>query len=387
MKSAPRRTIRRVVRVVFVCMLYVLATASAIGQAAQQEKPLMADDVFANVQVLHGLTVDEFMGTMGFISSSLALNCSGCHDPRDQDSYALDNPRKQMARRMILMVDAINKANFGGKRVVTCYTCHRGADRPKGIPSLVEQYSAPPDDDPNEVELSPLSPPNQPSPAQVFDTYIKAIGGAERLAALKSFVARGTYQGFDTAGAEVPFEIYARSPNQRTTVVHLAPGAESVRVVDGQNAWNTSTGTLMEVPVVALSGAELQGAKLEASLMFPGQIRQLLKDWITGFATTLIDDRLVHVVQGTEADDTPVKFYFDRESGLLLRMLRYANTRIGLNPIQVDYADYRTVSGVEMPFMVTVTWTDGRSVYEFSEVEPNAPIDASRFARPVPPGR
>jgi len=385
MKSAPRRTIRRVVRVVFVCMLYVLATASAIGQAAQQEKPLMADDVFANVQVLHGLTVDEFMGTMGFISSSLAMNCSGCHDPRDQDSYALDNPRKQMARRMILMVDAINKANFGGRRVVTCYTCHRGADRPKSIPSLVEQYSAPPDDDPNEVELSPLSLPNRPSPDQVFDTYIEAIGGAERLAALKSFVARGNYQGFDTAGAVVPFEIYARSPNQRTIVVHLAPGAESVRVVDGQNAWNTSTGTLMEVPVVALSGAELQGAKLEASLMFPGQIRPLLTDWITGFATTLIGDRPVHVVQGTEADDTPVKFYFDRETGLLLRMLRYANTRIGLNPIQVDYADYRTVSGVEMPFMVTVTWTDGRSVYEFSEVEPNAPIDASRFARPVPP--
>ena len=119
--------------------------------------------------------------------------------------------------------------------------------------------------------------------------------------------------------------------------------------------------------------------------MFPGQIRQLLKNWITGFATTLIDDRPVHVVQGTQADDTPVKFYFDGETGLLLRMLRYANTRIGLNPIQVDYADYRTVSGVEMPFMVTVTWTDGRSVYEFSEVEPNALIDASRFARPVPP--
>ena len=368
---------------VFVCMLYVLAAASAIGQAAQQEKPLMADDVFANVQVLKGLTVDEFMGTMGFISSSLALNCSGCHDPLDQASYALDNPRKQMARRMILMVDAINKANFGGMRVVTCYTCHRGADRPKNTPSLVEQYSAPPDDDPNEVELSPLAPPNRPSPDQLFDAYIKALGGAERLAALKSFVARGMYEGFDTAGATVPFEIYARAPNQRAIVVHLAPGADSVRVVDGQNAWNTSTGTLMKVPVVALSGAELQGAKLEAALMFPGQIRQLLKNWITGFATTVIDDRPVDVVQGTGADDTPVKFYFDQETGLLVRMFRYANTRIGLNPIQVDYADYRTVSGVEVPFMVTVTWTDGRSVYEFSEVEPNAPIDASRFARPV----
>jgi outer membrane lipoprotein-sorting protein len=66
-------------------------------------------------------------------------------------------------------------------------------------------------------------------------------------------------------------------------------------------------------------------------------------------------------------------------------MVRFAHTRIGLNPIQVDYADYRTVSGVEMPFRFTVTWTDGRSVYELSEVQANAPIDDARFARPMPP--
>jgi hypothetical protein len=381
MKSASRWKIPRTTIAVIVC---VLATASAIGQVAQQEKPPMADDVFKNVQVLRGLTVDEFMGTMGFISSSLAMNCSGCHDPSDADAYALDNPRKQMTRRMILMVDAINEANFGGRRVVTCYTCHRGADRPKSTPSLLGQYSAPPDDDPNDVELSPLPSPNLPSADEVFDRYIEALGGVERLNALNSFVARGTYLGFDTAGVSVPVEIYARSPNQRTIVVDL-PGADNVRVIDGQSAWNTSAGTLMQIPVVALSGSELQGAKLEASLMFPGQIRQLLTDWRTGFATTLIDDRLVHVVQGTAADDTPVKFFFDRETGLLLRMVRFAHTRIGLNPIQVDYADYRTVSGVEMPFRFTVTWTDGRSVYELSEVQANAPIDDARFARPMPP--
>ncbi len=366
----------------------LLAAATAIGQAAQQEKPPMADDVFKNIQVLRGLTVDEFMGTMGFISASLAMNCSGCHDPADADSYALDNPRKQMARRMILMVDALNETHFGGRRVVTCYSCHRGADRPKDTPSLLQQYSAPPDDDPNEVELSPIPRPDLPSADEVFDTYIEAIGGAERLAALTSFVARGTYLGFDTLGVAVPVEIYARAPNQRTTEVHLGSGTgDNVRVFDGRNAWNSTQGTLMPIPVVSLSGAELEGAKLEAALSFPGQIRQLLTDWRTGFATTVIDDRLVHVVQGTQADDSPVKFFFDRETGLLLRMVRYAETRIGLNPIQVDYADYRTVAGVEMPFSLIVTWTDGRSVYEFSELEPNVPIDASRFARPMPPAR
>ena len=99
----------------------------------------MADDVFKNIQVLRGLTVDEFMGTMGFISASLSMNCSDCHDPANAASYAADTPRKQAARRMIVMVDGLNKASFGGRRVVTCYSCHRGADRPKITPSLAEQ--------------------------------------------------------------------------------------------------------------------------------------------------------------------------------------------------------------------------------------------------------
>ena len=373
------------IRVVLVGML---ASAAAIGAAAQQEKPPMADDVFKNIQVLRGLTVDEFMGTMGFISASLSMNCSDCHDPTNAASYASDNPRKQQARRMIVMVDAINKANFGGRRQVTCYSCHRGADRPKITPSLLEQYSPPPADDPNEVELSPIPRPNAPSADQVFDRYLQALGGAQSLAALNSFVARGTYAGFDTLGDAVPVDIYAKSPNQRTTVVHLGSGAaDNVRVFDGRNAWNTSTGTLMPIPVVPLTAGELEGAKLEAALSFPGQITQLLKDWRTGFPTTVIDGQPVDVVQGTQADNTPAKFYFDRETGLLVRLVRYTNTRLGFNPTQIDYADYRTVAGVKMPFKVTTTWTDGRSIIELSELRANAPVDAARFARPMPPAR
>jgi len=52
----------------------VLAFGAVISAAARQEKPPMADDVFKNIQVLRGLTVDEFMGTMGFISASLSMN-------------------------------------------------------------------------------------------------------------------------------------------------------------------------------------------------------------------------------------------------------------------------------------------------------------------------
>ena len=66
-------------------------------------------------------------------------------------------------------------------------------------------------------------------------------------------------------------------------------------------------------------------------------------------------------------------------------MIRYTDSRVGRIPTQIDYGDYREVSGVKMPFHWTVTWLDGRSIIELSDVQPNAPIDAAKFAKPVPP--
>src|SRR5712691_8927392 len=132
-------------QVVAACLLVV---GLANGQTAPQEKPQMAEEVFKNIQVLRGLTVDQFMGTMGFIAAALSMNCSECHHTGSAAEYAEDTPRKQTARKMILMVNALNKSNFGGKREVTCYSCHRSDARPKITPSLAEQYGTPPPDDP-----------------------------------------------------------------------------------------------------------------------------------------------------------------------------------------------------------------------------------------------
>ena len=147
----------------------------------------------------------------------------------------------------------------------------------------------------------------------------------------------------------------------------------------------TSIGTLLPLPVLELSGGELDGARLDAVLSFPAQIKQAFRDWRTGFPDTDIDENAVDIVQGTGAQNMPVKLYFDRKSGLLVRLLRYSETPIGVNPTQIDYADYRDVAGVKLPFRWTVTWTDGRSVTELSTLQPNQPIDASKFARPNPP--
>ena len=380
MLSGSRRNTLFALQIVLISLLSV---ASASGQAAQQEKPPMADEVFKNIQVLRGLTVDQFMGTMGFIAAALSLNCIECHDTSSTAAFALDNPRKLMARRMIVMVNALNKANFGGRREVTCYSCHRGDTRPRVTPRLTEQYGTPPPEDPNEVEIRQRPNPTAPSVDQIFNKYIQGLGGAQRLAGLTSFVGHGTYEGFDTEGDKVPVDIYAKAPNQLTTVVHLKTG-DNIRTYDGRNFWTTSAGTFLPLPVLVMSGGELEGAKLDAALSFPAQIKQTLKDWRTGFPSTTIDDNEVEIVQGTNADNTPVKFFFDKKSGLLLRQLRFTDTPIGLNPTQIDYADYRDVSGVKVPFHWTVTWTDGRSTTELTSVQPNVAIDAAKFARPAP---
>src|SRR5580698_5329692 len=169
--------------------LSVLNIASAAGQTAPA-KQLMSEQAFKNVTVLKGIPVDEFMDTMGFIAASTNYNCTDCHvEPKvegDWSVYAEETPRKATARRMILMVQSLNKTNFGGARVVTCYTCHRNVQgAPKVTPSLAEQYGEPPNPDPNEVEVTRQAP-DAPSADQVFDKYLQAVGVSQKAAATTS---------------------------------------------------------------------------------------------------------------------------------------------------------------------------------------------------------
>src|SRR6266849_8384425 len=231
----------------------------------------MAEDFFKNVQVLKGISVNEFMGTMGFFSASLSLNCTDCHvseSSGDWGKYADDTAPKRTARRMILMVNALNKESFGGRRAVTCYSCHRGTTRPKVIPSLADQYSSPPPDDPNEVEIFGKASAT-PSADQVLDKYIQARGGAPRLASLTSFAAKGTYEGFDTDLGPVPVEVFAKSPNERTMIVHTGSG-DSTTTYDGRAGWIAAPDK--PVPSLTLAGEDLDGIKLDADLAFPAGI-------------------------------------------------------------------------------------------------------------------
>ena len=355
----------------------------AIAQTVAPEKPQMAENVFKNVQVLKGIPVNQFMDTMGFFSAAVGLNCTGCHvaeSLQDWSKFAEDIPRKRMARTMIQMVNTFNKTGFGGRRALTCWTCHRGTQAPEVIPSLAAQYTIPPEDA-NQIEIVPDAP-KEPTADQILDKYIQALGGAQRLAGLTSFVAKGTLEGYDTYHMKVPAELYAKAPGQRSMIYHTQNG-DATSVFDGRSGWVAAVDKPLPL-LPLLPGAELDGARLDADLCFPGGIKTALSQWRIGFPMTTIDDRAVNIIQGTGAGGTRFKLFFDVASGLLTRQVRYADTPVGMVPTQVDYSDYREVAGVKMPFHLVVTWTDGQSTVQFDEVKPNVAIDGAKFAKPAP---
>jgi photosynthetic reaction center cytochrome c subunit len=353
------------------------AFAQGVGQAANA--PQMSEAAFKNIQVLKGLPVDEFMGTMGLFSAALSVCCGDCHtgagtsNPKWED----DPPRKRTARRMVQMVNAINKDNFGGRQVVTCWTCHRGSQRPTVTPAIDRIYGDPVLEPP---DLLGTATSGVPTVDQIFDKYIQALGGAARLASLTSYVGKGTSIGFGEVGSGDAFELYAKAPNLLATTVHQREG-DLTRTFDGTNAYVQLPLTVVEQ--YPLTGSALEGAKLDAQLPFPGRIKQFLNNWRVSFATT-IDDKEVNVIQGAGAQGVIGTFYFDKESGLLVRMVRYVNSAMGRVPTQIDYSDYRPVAGVMIPFKWTYGWVSGRDEFTMTDVQPNATIDAAKFARPVP---
>jgi len=330
--------------------------------------------------------VDEFMNTMGFISAATNYNCIDCHvEPKvegDWSVFAQETPRKATARRMILMVEAINKTNFGGARVVTCYTCHRNTQgAPKITPSLADQYGEPPTADPNEVEITRQAA-GAPSADQVFEKYLQAVGGTQKAAAITSIVFKGTYQGYAEPKASV--DIYVKAPNQRTMIVHTDAG-DRTTAYDGSNGWMAAPAMDKPFPLITYTDGDLDALRLDAVLSFPAGAKQAITKPLVG--ATSIDDKDVVVVQGTaNSGRSPIKLYFDKQSGLLVRQVRYANTIIGRVPIQVDYSDYRDVAGagVKLPFHVITTWTDGRSDVLLTSAQTNVAIDAAKFNQPPP---
>jgi hypothetical protein len=136
-------------------------------------------------------------------------------------------------------------------------------------------------------------------------------------------------------------------------------------------------------PPREMHDADINAASMDADLQFPLHIQQLFPELRLEYPEK-IADRDAYLLLAIREDQPPAKLYFDEQSGLLIRIIRYAETPLGRNPTQIDYADYREVDGVQVPFRITTSQPGGISIIQFDEVRQNDPIDAAKFAEPRP---
>ncbi len=314
---------------------------------------------------------------MQFITASLGVECEFCHV---EGAFEKDDKKpKQTARKMMEMMFAINKDNFEGHREVTCYSCHRGSATPVGTPLVMAEAPKGMGEAKKAEETKSEEAGKEASgpPAdQLFDKYLQAVGGAAAIEKITSRVMKGTITFGDR---NVPIDIFSKDPDKRISFTHT-PDGDSVTAFDGHEGWLGTPGHAVR----EMHGPDIDGASMDADLHFAAHLKEMFSE-VKVRGTEKVGEHDAYMVIGQRDGKTPLRLYFDEQSGLLVRLVRFGETPLGRLPTQIDYADYREAGGVKIPFRWTLARPGGRFTIQVSEVKENVPVDDAKFAKPAAP--
>jgi outer membrane lipoprotein-sorting protein len=268
---------------------------------------------------------------------------------------------------MIAMTMAINKNSFGGRQQITCYSCHRGATHPVNLPPALDS------DAPARPEAGAPAAPAATAD-QIVDRYIAALGGADAIKKITSRVQKGKILA---NGSETPIEVITKAPNMRITITHNS-ASDSFVAFDGKAGWMGNAGR----PAREMTAAESASSGLDAEFYLALRLKEMFPQLRRGRPEE-VGGAQCEVLTGAAPGRPMVRLYFDKNSGLLVRLARYADTPLGRNVTQIDYADYREVDGVKTPFRWTLSRPNARFTIQIAELKNNVPVDDAKFAKPA----
>ncbi len=361
---------------VWIVVLFLAGTSAAM---AQGPPPTMegktAGEYYKNIKVLKEIPASELIPSMQFIAASLGVECDFCHVEREFDKD--DKKPKDIARKMMQMQFAINKNNFEGEREVTCNSCHRGTTHPEAVPA-VAMAGAPPAGMERADHETAMDPAKWPSAEPVLAKYLEAVGGKSALDKITARVEKGS--AVMPGGRTIPVDIYSKPPDARVSVMHMQ-GGDSVTAFDGKAGWLAFPNR----PLREMAASDRRAAELDAAAFYPEQLVKMFSEVKLQPTPENVGDQHASVVIASATGEPPVKLYFDTSTGLLLRMVHYSDSALGLNPVQVDFGDYRDAGGVKTPYRWTIARPSGAFTIQLSEVQTNVPIDEKLFVKPAAP--
>jgi hypothetical protein len=351
-------------------MYKLIATFAFAGITyAQAPEVKTAEQVYKNITELKGTPADQLGPAMQFIAASLGVNCEFCHV---QGKFEADDKNaKKTAREMIAMQNMINKNAFRGRLQVTCNTCHRGSQRPVAVPPVLESDAPAPA---SATAAPPAGGAQAATVDQILEKYAAAAGGADAIHKVTSRAMKGTITAM---GNQSSIDVLTKAPNKRVTISHSG-SSDSYTAFDGAAGWMGSTGRAAR----AMSPAESAASSLDAEFYLPLRLKEMYPQLRRG-RPEMVNGAECEVLNGSAPDRPAVRLFFDKKTGLLTRVLRFAETPLGRNPTQIDYADYKTFDGVTIPTKWTLSRPNGRFTIQVSEVKSNAPIDDAKFTKPA----
>lgn len=225
------------------------------------------------------------------------------------------------------------------------------------------------------------SPASAPSPAQIIQKYITAIGGPAAWEKLNSRVVRGSWEGLQsgqTAMGEI--ELFWKAPNKSGFVLEIDFVGKVRRGFNGSAGWseNPQTGLL------DMSGEELENMKRDAVFHQALKLQELYPKMLVKGKEN-VGDRDVWWVEAHPATGTPRNWYFDTETGLLLKSASARQTPQGPVTTVAFFEDYREVDGVKLAFVIRQESPIIQTVIKLADVKHNVPVDDARFEKPAPP--
>jgi hypothetical protein len=155
---------------------------------------------------------------------------------------------------------------------------------------------------------------------------------------------------------------------------------DSITAYDGHGGWLGSPGPQ---PARDMTAQEAEISSLDAAFYLPVEMKTMFAQFFVRPTTDKVGGHEVYQVIGSKRGKPPVRFFFDKDSGLLLRTVRYTETPLGRNPAEVDYADYRSEGGVKVPYQWTVARPQGRFTIQVNELQQNVAVDDKKFEKPA----
>jgi len=216
-----------------------------------------------------------------------------------------------------------------------------------------------------------------PSAESILDRYVQVTGGKQAYEKRKTEIAHGTVD-FPALGIKGSMTRYAAQPDKYYYSVDIAAIGKMETGVNGPIAWENS----------AILGPRVKSGVERAEAIREGNMNATV-NWRKLYPKTenagieLIDGEECYKVIMTPDEGQPVIGYYQKKSGLQVKLSTVASTQMGDIPVEMIASDYKNFGGILEPAKVTQKAGPQEFTMTLDRVEVNPVIPAQTFALPA----